>query len=283
MPKRPVLNDTYLAEQELSSMYDYLAKIILLGPSGCGKSCILHRYVHDEWRIMASQTIGVEFSSKIVKIGQNDSNPKSARNDIGYSPVTRMKLQLWDTAGQERFRSLTRGYYRGAAGVLLVYDITNHQTFKDLQYFIQDIRSLTSPSVSILVVCNKIDLVPTADPTTLVNEADLTDFCNVNDVEFIKLSALTNKNVTEAFEKLSSMILTKVELGFLDPEDPETGVQYGDVPRWDATVRLKGTRNSLSTNINLLGLGYSSSGSRHSGPACYTRSATEPDYTSKCC
>lgn len=68
--------------QEMGSMYDYLAKIILLGPSGCGKSCLLHRFVKGEWRVLSSQTIGVEFASKIVRIGTG------ARRK-------RVKLQLW--------------------------------------------------------------------------------------------------------------------------------------------------------------------------------------------
>lgn len=76
-------------------MYDYLAKVILLGPSGTGKSCLLHRFVKDEWRILSSQTIGVEFASKIVKVGTQGRR-------------RRIKLQLWDTAGTERFRSVSR-------------------------------------------------------------------------------------------------------------------------------------------------------------------------------
>jgi small GTP-binding protein len=74
--------------QEMGSMYDYLAKIILLGPSGCGKSCLLHRFVKGEWRLLTSQTIGVEFASRIVKVGTQGRRK-------------RVKLQLWDTAGTE--------------------------------------------------------------------------------------------------------------------------------------------------------------------------------------
>ncbi|CAI4218895.1 unnamed protein product [Parascedosporium putredinis] len=122
-----------LAEQELGSMYDYLAKIILLGPSGSGKSCLLHRFVKNEWRVLSSQTIGVEFSSKIIKVGTG------ARRK-------RIKLQLWDTAGTERFRSVSRSYYRGAAGAILVYDITSHTSFRAIQPFLNDARALASPS-----------------------------------------------------------------------------------------------------------------------------------------
>src|SRR6201996_4700987 len=135
--------------QEMASMYDYLAKVILLGPSGCGKSCLLHRFVKGEWRVLSSQTIGVEFASRIVKVGTQGRRK-------------RVKLQLWDTAGTERFRSVSRSYYRGAAGVILVYDITSHNTFSGLQPFLNDARALASPNLSVLLVGNKLDLAQDA-------------------------------------------------------------------------------------------------------------------------
>src|ERR1700761_8760155 len=110
-------------------MYDYLAKIVLIGPSGAGKSCLLHRFVKSEWRILSSQTIGVEFASKIVKVGSSPHHTK------------RIKLQLWDTAGTERFRSVSRSYYRGAAGAVLVYDVANLATFQALPTFLSDVRA----------------------------------------------------------------------------------------------------------------------------------------------
>ncbi|KAJ9646485.1 GTPase Ypt4 [Coniosporium tulheliwenetii] len=97
-------------------MYDYLAKIILIGPSGSGKSCLLHRFTHSTFRTLSSQTIGVEFASKVVRVGSG-------------SRRKRIKLQLWDTAGTERFRSVSRSYYRGAAGAVLVYDVSDPASF----------------------------------------------------------------------------------------------------------------------------------------------------------
>src|ERR1700761_787432 len=114
--------------QEMGSMYDYLAKVILLGPSGCGKSCLLHRFVKGEWRVTSSQTIGIEFASCIVKVGTQGRRK-------------RVKLQLWDTAGTERFRSVSRSYYRGAAGAVLVYDVANLATFQALPTFLSDVRA----------------------------------------------------------------------------------------------------------------------------------------------
>ncbi|KAI5810580.1 ras family-domain-containing protein [Pyronema omphalodes] len=238
-------------EQELGSMYDYLAKIILLGPSGCGKSCLLHRFVRSEWRILSSQTIGVEFSSKIIKVGTG------ARRK-------RVKLQLWDTAGQERFRSVTRSYYRGAAGALLIYDITSHPSFTSLPTFLADARALASPNLTLVLVGNKCDLsvAPKPPPPSSASSSlgtSLDDFDNTArawDEEIIddppeparavpaqeaarwaslsgipvsmETSALSGENVDEVFARIARMIVTKIELGEVDPDDPASGIQYGD-------------------------------------------------------
>ena len=243
-------------------MYDYLAKIILLGPSGCGKSCLLHRFVKNEWRILSSQTIGVEFASKIVKVGTG------ARRK-------RIKLQLWDTAGTERFRSVSRSYYRGAAGALLVYDIASHQSFSALPTFLNDARALASPQLTLLLVGNKSDLadeqqqdlLDATTPGSMDSRASSYPFGSVNsragygqqratkapegreippDVASrwassnnvpvsVEASALSGDNVDEVFSRLARMILTKIELGEIDPDDPMSGIQYGDSGGWGGT------------------------------------------------
>ncbi|KAG9090031.1 hypothetical protein FRC06_001246 [Ceratobasidium sp. 370] len=93
---------------EMVEAYDFLLKFIIIGEAGCGKSCLLHQFTQNSFKEHSQHTIGVEFSSRTINIGEK-----------------RVKLQLWDTAGQERFRSVTRSYYRGAAAALLVYDITS--------------------------------------------------------------------------------------------------------------------------------------------------------------
>ncbi|KAL3257431.1 hypothetical protein ABHI18_006829 [Aspergillus niger] len=251
---------------ELESMYDYLAKVILLGPSGAGKSCVLHRFVKSEWRVLSSQTIGVEFSSKIVKLG---AGPRR----------TRIKLQLWDTAGTERFRSVSRSYYRGAAGAILIYDITSHASFVSLPTFLMDARALASPNLSVLLAGNKSDLasdsVPPCDsfednarpPPTPSSTSSRMSFpfgssggsvrsnydtttrmtathaphgrevsteetshwaAKSNIPVAVEVSALTGEGVEELFNRLARIILTKIELGEIDPDDPQSGIQYGD-------------------------------------------------------
>ncbi|KAH2462013.1 hypothetical protein KXW63_008923 [Aspergillus fumigatus] len=254
---------------ELESMYDYLAKVILLGPSGAGKSCVLHRFVKDEWRVLSSQTIGVEFSSKIIRLG---SGPRK----------TRIKLQLWDTAGTERFRSVSRSYYRGAAGAILIYDISSQASFAALPTFLMDARALASPNLTVLLAGNKADLASDsvthgdladdsmrAPPTPSSTSSKQSSFpidsvpgsvrstsilgtgtrltatyafegrqvsaeesahwaAKANIPVAVEVSALTGEGVEELFNRLARIILTKIELGEIDPDDPQSGIQYGD-------------------------------------------------------
>ncbi|KAK9464825.1 P-loop containing nucleoside triphosphate hydrolase protein [Lipomyces arxii] len=224
------------------NVYDYLAKIILVGPSGCGKSSILHRFVEGHWRILTSSTIGVEFSSKIIKVGTGTRRK-------------RIKLQLWDTAGQERFRSVTRSYYRGTAGALLIYDETNPDTFNMLPHFLSDLRNLANPTVSLLLVANKSDKVPSANAADIVPDSAVVDFARDNgSIPIMHTSALSGQNVDDAFARLANMILTKIELGELDPDDVGAGVQYGDVPTYaDGSTRRPGRATRGRGVVSLVG------------------------------
>lgn len=251
--------------QELGSMYDYLAKTVLLGPSGAGKSCLLHRFVKSEWRVLSSQTIGVEFSSKIVHIADRKAHTAARK---------RIKLQLWDTAGTERFRSVSRSYYRGAAGAILVYDVSSWRSFQQLQTFLNDARALAGPDITIILAGNKSDVEDPAPPPSAGHGASTTygsytstpsseaggfasqqahlhaaytvapdgrevpaetasRWARENGIPLaVEVSALNGANVDELFTRLARMILTKIELGEIDPDDPASGIQYGDLG-WD--------------------------------------------------
>lgn len=216
----------YENEQELENMYDYLIKLVIIGPSGSGKTCMLHRFVKDEFRTLSSHTIGVEFSSKVVKLG------------VG-ARKKRIKLQLWDTAGQERFRSVSRSYYRAAAGALLVYDITNYDSFTSLSSWLKDARALASPDVVIVLIGNKCDRNREREVT--VNEA--MGYANREGISMLEVSALTPHLIDDAFLLIARQILTKIELGQIDPNLPQFGIQYGDDGIRDRLVRgnLKNT------------------------------------------
>ncbi|QSL64655.1 hypothetical protein MERGE_001957 [Pneumocystis wakefieldiae] len=198
-------------EQELENMYDYLIKLIIIGPSGSGKTCMLHRFVKND---------------KVVKFG---AGPRKKR----------IKLQLWDTAGQERFRSVTRSYYQAAAGALLVYDITNHDSFTSLPSWLKDTRALASPDVVVVLIGNKSDRNREREVT--VNEA--MGYANREGISMLEVSALTPHLIDDAFLLVARQILGKIELGHIDPNLPQFGIQYGDDGMYDWPTRgsLRGT------------------------------------------
>jgi len=196
-----------LPDELLPTKYHFLFKFLVIGSAGTGKSCILHQFIENKFKSDSNHTIGVEFGSKVVNVG-------------GKS----VKLQIWDTAGQERFRSVTRSYYRGAAGALLVYDITSRETYNALTNWLTDARTLASPNIVILLVGNKKDLEAEREVTFMESSR----FAMENDIMFMETSALTGENVEEAFLKNARSILTKIESGDLDPERIGSGIQYGD-------------------------------------------------------
>jgi Ras-related protein Rab-2A len=130
-----------LLGQSKMASYSYLFKFIIIGDTNVGKSCLLLQFTDQRFRQDHDLTIGVEFGAKIV-----DVDGKSVR------------LQIWDTAGQESFRSITRSYYRGAAGVILVFDVTRRDTFTNLSRWIDEAHTHTGTDATIVLVGNKTDL-----------------------------------------------------------------------------------------------------------------------------
>jgi len=191
----------------MAERYDYLFKFIIIGDAACGKSCLLYRFIDDKFKKESTHTIGVEFSSRTVQLGEK-----------------RIKLQLWDTAGQERFRSVTRSYYRGAAGVILVYDITNRDSFLNMSQWLTDARALASPHLVAVLVGNKSD----REEDREVEWAEASKWAAQNDVHFLEASSLSGDNVEAPFLLAARSILLSIESGILDPEKAGSGVSYGD-------------------------------------------------------
>eukprot|EP01099_Mayorella_cantabrigiensis_P005962 TRINITY_DN4875_c1_g2_i1.p1 TRINITY_DN4875_c1_g2~~TRINITY_DN4875_c1_g2_i1.p1 ORF type:complete len:205 (-),score=50.20 TRINITY_DN4875_c1_g2_i1:136-750(-) len=176
--------------------YDYLFKIIIIGDASTGKSCLLHRFIEDKFKRDSSHTIGVEFGSKIIEM-----NNKSA------------KLQIWDTAGQERFRSVTKSYYRGSAGALIVYDVTSKESYEHLTTWLSDARTLAGEDISIILVGNKLD----RNEERSIPFMEASKFAQDNNILFMEASALTGEGVEEVFLKCTRSIMTKIETGVLSP------------------------------------------------------------------
>ncbi|KAI5449070.1 hypothetical protein NCC49_005341 [Naganishia albida] len=194
-------------ETELVEAYDYLFKVIVIGESGTGKSCLLWHFIHDQFKDNSPHTIGVEFNSKVVRIGDKS-----------------VKLQLWDTAGQERFRSVTRSYYRGAAAAVLVYDITQRSTFLRLDRWLADCRQMASPHLVVVLVGNKVD----REAAREVDYLEGLRWAERNNVLFLETSSLTGQNAAQPFLLLAQSILHLLDTATIDPDAAGTGVSFGE-------------------------------------------------------
>ncbi len=176
--------------------FDYILKFIIIGDAGSGKSCVLHQFIEGRQKKSSSHTIGVEFGSKIIQVGNH-----------------RVKLQIWDTAGQDRYRAVTRSYYRGAAGALVVYDITNRESFNHVLNWLVDARTLARPDISIVLAGNKCDL----KDNRAVSFLEASRCAQENDVLFLETSAITGEGIEEVFSRACKSIITKIEDGSIDP------------------------------------------------------------------
>eukprot|EP01119_Soliformovum_irregulare_P013081 TRINITY_DN3455_c0_g1_i1.p2 TRINITY_DN3455_c0_g1~~TRINITY_DN3455_c0_g1_i1.p2 ORF type:complete len:203 (-),score=31.29 TRINITY_DN3455_c0_g1_i1:55-663(-) len=166
--------------------YDHLFKITIIGDSGVGKSCILLRFTDDNFDEGQAVTIGVDFKTKLMVLDGKKIN-----------------LTIWDTAGQEKFRSLTSSYYRGAHGIICVYDVTNRASFNAIEHWLEEIQTnCTNGDVVTLLVGNKIDM-----PNREVTREEAAKFARQKAMLFIECSAKTKLGVEQTFEELVQKIL----------------------------------------------------------------------------
>jgi len=170
--------------------HDHLFKLLLIGDSGVGKSSLLLRFADNTFTESFISTIGVDFKIRTI-----DVNGKT------------VKLQIWDTAGQERFRTITSSYYRGAHGIIVVYDITNAETFNNVQKWLQEIERYACDTVHKLLIGNKCDLVNDRKIST----EDAREFADQFNLVFLESSAKDSTNVEEAFTRMAKSIMEKME------------------------------------------------------------------------
>lgn len=204
--------------------YQYLFKYIIIGDTGVGKSCLLLQFTDKRFQPVHDLTIGVEFGARMI--------------NIASKPV---KLQIWDTAGQESFRSITRSYYRGAAGALLVYDITRRETFNHLASWLEDARQHASANMVIMLIGNKCDLAH----RRAVSTEEGAQFAKENGLIFMETSAKTAQNVEEAFINTAAKIHQKIEEGVIDVSNESCGIKLGYV---SAGGNAGQGRNDLATS-----------------------------------
>ena len=171
-----------MAEDE----YDYIFKVLLIGNSDVGKSSLILRYVDQIWNDVFVPTIGVDFKVKSIEVDKK-----------------LVKMQIWDTAGQERFRNVISSYFKGAHGILLIYDITCRESFKELENWLGEVERHASSQVLKILIGNKCDLEEKREIQKDEGEA----FAMRNGMQFIETSAKNNTNVSEAFEALAKIMV----------------------------------------------------------------------------
>ena len=156
-------------------------KILLLGDTSVGKTCFLKRYTEDTFQDAYLSNIGFDFKFKMVTL----KNGKQ------------VKVQLWDTAGQERFRTIAKSYYKGAHGIILIYDVSNPKTYDNIKKWLAQIKEEASSKVCIILVANKID-----HEERVVTEEEGEKLAKSFNLKIFEASAKENINVTEAFQEV---------------------------------------------------------------------------------
>jgi small GTP-binding protein len=172
------------SDRQMTS-YDFMFKLLIVGESSVGKTCMLLRFADNLFESDFLSTIGVDFKVKEISV---DSK--------------RVKLQIWDSAGQERFRNITSSYYRNSSGIIIVYDVTNMDSFEKVVDWIQEVRRYV-PTVPLIIVGNKSDLVEERQVSTENGE----ELAQRQGLIFLETSAKTNTNIEAAFERLSKKLI----------------------------------------------------------------------------
>lgn len=272
--------------------WDYIAKIVSLGDSACGKSSLTIRLCEGRFSPYHDVTIGVEFGSRIVPVGPPASLTLGINNGKTSAPATshdatiksvaeeqnvqkHMKLSLWDTAGQETYKSITRSYFRGASGALLVFDITRRATFTHVTEWLADLRQIAEEGIIVVLVGNKADLAPASAVSNVTSEATSTDtpsvssaqaepvnqrqvtkaeaeeWCRANNVlAYVETSAKNGTGVERAFLEVAERIHQNIEAGKYDLNDRRSGV--------------KGPGTSVGNSARTVNLGISDGGQKRS-------------------
>ena len=168
-----------------------LYKILILGDSSVGKTCFLMRYADNIFQETHMSTIGIDYKLKNIYLKDDKL----------------VKLQIWDTAGQDRFHSITKTYYKGANGIILIYSVIDRKTFENVQNWLNSIKNEVSDKVVIFLVGNKIDAADLRQVTYEQGE----EMAESYKLPFFECSAKTAENIEETFNELVKKILENNE------------------------------------------------------------------------
>ncbi|KAI4804620.1 hypothetical protein KUCAC02_026243 [Chaenocephalus aceratus] len=170
----------------MAKQYDVLFRLLMLGDSGVGKTCMLRRFTESEFDPSHISTIGVDFKMKTLELDG-----------------IKVRVQIWDTAGQERYQTITKQYYRRAQGIIFVYDITSESSFQHLLKWAGDVDEFAPDKVQRVLIGNKSD-EELSRQVTKDQGSKLAETCGM---EFFETSASTSSNISEAFTRLTELVL----------------------------------------------------------------------------
>uniref|UniRef100_A0A2K6VUI2 Uncharacterized protein n=1 Tax=Onchocerca volvulus TaxID=6282 RepID=A0A2K6VUI2_ONCVO len=171
----------------IHSEIDYSFTVMLIGDSCCGKTCLLIRFKDNTFlNNNFISTVGIDYRNKLVEVDK-----------------AKVKLQIWDTAGQERFLAITTTYYRGADALLLVYDLTNRQTFNNIRDWLARIKENAKETVLIILVGNKMDLQSNRE----VKYEEGRQLAEAYNIAFIETSAKSGQNVQKTFQEVARKLV----------------------------------------------------------------------------
>ena len=172
-------------------MDEYVIKILTLGDTGVGKTSIIQKFVNDKFSQNMLSTIGVDFQSKIIMIDN-----------------TKVKLKIWDTTGQERFKTLTSQYYNGADGALLIFDVTNKESFERINFWMNELNEKKKLNeLGLLLIGNKIDLVN----KRIIDKEEAENFAKNNNLSYYETSALKNININNIIIDIAKQCLNNIK------------------------------------------------------------------------
>lgn len=203
-------------------IYDFILKVLLVGDSGVGKTNIVTKYIKNEFNENSKATVGVEFCFKKLTLDDKKVN-----------------VQIWDTAGQEKFRSITASFYKGAKGAFIVFDITNKDTFENIDKWVSNVTSQADKGAAIVLIGNKTDLEDEREVT--VEEAQ--EKAKAFNMAYMETSAKSGHNLNEAFELLIRGTLKRAM-------ESESDDEFDFTVKNNNKVKIKGNGQNIDTKEN---------------------------------